>query len=393
MEQNSDQVTQELKQYLGVYRRDLIGWVLIDRLHLPLPVIGSLFSFLYFGVLLVLHTTAGHPLPTNLREVFSLPTVSYYYPNLIGVAYDLVGNPLIFVLLVVFRYYIPRQFIQLEQDGIIQKKPLRSRLSMFLEKISRKPHFQLFAVTIFPLLVSSIQAVIDIRVYQPTDLPAQYAIFLSWLGRYASLALVIQIVYIFVIVNSHSLNVRLNPAHPDQCSGLAPFGNLAIIIYEVLFIRAMIEAIGISAGGSSWQRAISSISGPITLIYLWILFPLAILYIFDQLVYRPHRVMHELQKNYLEISSQAWSNYHQDVKSNLMTAVKTSRTSLAGKSQYNYSDDLELLEIWAKLDKYVANMHTWPISNRTLRWLAIFVNPFVPIFIPAIVDIFVSKIL
>jgi hypothetical protein len=51
-----------------------------------------------------------------------------------------------------------------------------------------------------------------------------------------------------------------------------------------------------------------------------------------------------------------------------------------------------MLEIWAKLDKYVADMHTWPISNYTLRMLAIFVNPFVPILIPIVVDIFISKV-
>ena len=393
MEQNANQATDELNQYLGVFKRERIGWLLVDRLHLPLPVIGGLFSFLYFGILLALHNTAGHPLPTNLNEVFSLPTVSYYYPNLIGIAYDLIGNPLIFVLLVIMRNYIPRQFVQLELDGLIHGTPSHSRSRRFVEKALCKPHFQIVAITIIPLFFSSMFAVIDVLVYRPTDISWQYSIFLSWLGRYAGLAIFVQIVYILLIINSYTLNVRLNLSHPDHCSGLAPFGNLAIIIYAVFFIWAMIEAIGIAAGGSAWQKAITGSSGQFALIYLWILFPLAVLYIFDRLVYRPHRAMHELQKNYLETSSQAWSNYHQNIKSEIMTAVKSSQIRLASKSHHQYTDDIELLETWAKLDKYVVDMHTWPISNYTLRLLAIFVNPFVPILIPAAVDIIVSKIL
>jgi hypothetical protein len=360
---------------------------------LPLPVIGGIFSFLYFGFLLALHNTAGHPRPTNLNEVFSLPTGSYYYPNLIGIAYDLIGYPVIFVLLVIMMDYIPRQFVQLEGDELIHRTPSHSRSRRFVEKVLCKPHYQIVAMTVFPLLFSSIFAVIDILVYRPTDIPWQYSIFLSWLGRYADLAILVQIAYILLIINSYTLKVRLNLSHPDHCSGLAPFGNLAIIIYAVFFICAMIEAIGIAAGGSSWQKAITGVSGQFALIYLWILFPLAVLYIFDRLVYRPHRTMHDLQKNYLEISSQAWSNYHQNIKSEIMTAVKTSQIPLASKSHHQYTDDIELLETWAKLDKYVADMHTWPISNYTLRLLAIFVNPFVPILIPAVVDIIVSKIL
>jgi hypothetical protein len=392
LEQNPNQDTSELKQYLGLYKREWIGQVLVDHLHLPLPVIGGLFSFLYFGVLLALHSTTGHPLPINLSQLFSLPTDSFYYPNLIGIAYDLIGNPLIFVLLVSMRDYIPRQFFQLEKDGLIHRTSSNSRFKKFVEKVSNKPTFQFIVITLIPLLFSSIFAVIDIVIYRPTDIPAQYAVILSWLGRYAGLAILIQITYLFLVMNNYALNVKLNLSHPDHCSGLAPFGNLAIIIYEVFFIWAMIEAVGISAGGSAWQRAITSISGPFTLIYLWILFPLAVLYVFDQLVYRPHRAMCELQENYLGSSSHAWSNYHQNIKSEIMTAVNTSQIPLTSKSQHQYSDDLEMLEIWEKLDKYVADMHTWPISNYTLRMLAIFVNPFVPILIPIIVDIFISKV-
>jgi hypothetical protein len=393
LEQDENKITDELKQYLGVYKRERIGWLLADRLHLPLPIIGGIFSFLYFGVLLALHNTAGHPLPTNLSEVFSLPKVSYYYPNLIGMMYDLIGNPLYFVLLVSMRDYIPRQFVQLERDGLIHKTCSHSHSRGFVEKILRNSRFQVVTITIIPLLFTSIFAVIDILVYRPTDIPWQYSIFLSWLGRYAGLAIFIQIAYILLIINSYTLNVKLNLSHPDHCSGLAPFGNLAIMIYAAFFIWAMIEAIGIAAGGSAWEKAITDISGQFALIYLWILFPLAVLYIFDRLVYRPHHAMHELQKNYLETSSQAWSNYHQNVKSEIMTAAKMSQKAIVRKSHHQYADNMELLKTWAKLDKYVADIHTWPISSHTLRLLAIFVNPFVPILIPAAVDIIISKIL
>ena len=114
MEKQSNQSTSEImQQYLNLYKQEFIGKILVDHLRLSMPVIGGVFVFVYFGILLVLHSIAGHPLPSTLGDVFKNPSSYFYYPNLIGVTYDLVANPLLIVLLMVFRDFIPRQFMQI----------------------------------------------------------------------------------------------------------------------------------------------------------------------------------------------------------------------------------------------------------------------------------------
>jgi hypothetical protein len=387
-----EQTTSNIRQDLGIYKREFLGWLLADRLHCSAPIIDGIFISLYFGVLLVLHAIAGHPLPASFGEVFSLPTAFYYYPNLIGVVFDLIGNPFLYVLLVIFRSYIPHQFIQLEQDGLLEEKLSLSRRDRFTQFLLRNRRIQFLAMSVLPLAAGLLFGFVDFRVYQPMDIAAKYAIFLSFIGSYTNMAIIIQLAYVFLILGRYTLNARINLTHPDQCCGLAPFGNLAIAIYTTLFVWAMITAIAISAGGMAWQKVVTSASGPATLIYLWILFPLAILLIFNRLVYQPHQAMRALQQEYLLAASKAWTNYHQNIRSSLTTAVKTSQASLASKSRYNYSDDLELLETWAKLDKYVADMHTWPISNSTVRLIAVFVNPILPIVIPAVTEFLFARL-
>ena len=78
-----------MQTYLKTYRKEPLGWVLVDLLHLSPPAVGVIFAFLYFGILLILHNIAGHPLPDEFGDVFRHPSGRYYYPNLIAVAYDL----------------------------------------------------------------------------------------------------------------------------------------------------------------------------------------------------------------------------------------------------------------------------------------------------------------
>jgi len=390
VEQSTGKASGQLEQYLGLYRRDWIGWLLSERMHLSLPVIGGLVSFLYFGVLLALHEIGGDPAPNNLIELFSLPEDFYYYPNLIGVAYDLIANPMVIVLLVFMRDYIPRQFVQLQRDGSLHVKPMHSHTYRYIEKTLRNPYLQIFVVTALPILISSFITVIDIDVYQPSNASSQYSLLLSWLGRYASLSILAQIVCTVLIVNSHAIGARLNPANPDQCSGLAPFGNLALVMYSAFFVWAMMEAVNLAAGGSALDKAITVVSGQYALIYLWILFPFIAFYIFAQLIYRPHRSLRGLQMEYLETSGQTWATYREKIKSELVTIANSSQIPLASELHKQYTGDIELLEAWAKLDRYVTDLHTWPIPSHTLRLLAIFVNPLVPILLPVVVELVVS---
>ena len=171
MDQQNSSPTSDIDHYLGIYKRELLGLALVDRLHLPVSLMGGFFIFLFFGVLLVLHTIAGHLLPANLGEVFSHPSASFYYPNLIGITYDLVANPFLLVLLMAFRHYIPRQFRQLEQDSLIQVRSSFSRWNRLAKFVASNPRVQFLAIVLFPLVLSLLLAIVDVRVSQPADTP------------------------------------------------------------------------------------------------------------------------------------------------------------------------------------------------------------------------------
>jgi len=161
-------------------------------------------------------------------------------------------------------------------------------------------------------------------------------------------------------------------------------------MYSAFFVWAMMEAVNLAAGGSALDKAITVVSGQYALIYLWILFPFIAFYIFAQLIYRPHRSLRGLQMEYLETSGQTWATYREKIKSELVTIANSSQIPLASELHKQYTGDIELLEAWAKLDRYVTDLHTWPIPSHTLRLLAIFVNPLVPILLPVVVELVVS---
>jgi hypothetical protein len=116
-----------LDQFLKVYEREPLGHLLCDKLRLPLSFVYCIFVFVYFGVLLSLHTILKTPYPATIRDVFQYPSTTFYYPNILGIAYDLIGNPIQFVLLVFLRKYICSQFLVLSQDDIVKLKPASSK--------------------------------------------------------------------------------------------------------------------------------------------------------------------------------------------------------------------------------------------------------------------------
>jgi hypothetical protein len=68
-------------------------------------------------------------------------------------------------------------------------------------------------------------------------------VFLSFLGRYVRTAIIIQLLYVFLILNLYSIKPRFYLNHPDGCSGFSPFGNLGFAIYIFLFVFALTEAV------------------------------------------------------------------------------------------------------------------------------------------------------
>jgi hypothetical protein len=101
--------------------------------------------------------------------------------------------------------------------------------------------------------------------------------------------------------------------------------------------------------------------------------------------------MVDLQWQSLEKSSQEWTAYHQATSVALRQVTATSKETPLNESASEFSDKVDLLQTWAKLDQYIADMHTWPISKLTFRFLTILVNPFIPLLIPVVTD-FVSNL-
>lgn len=208
------------------------------------------------------------------------------------------------------------------------------------------------------------------------------------LGRYGILVAFIQFAYIFIILSNYTFDFRLHLNHPDQCSGLRPFGNMALPAYWYTFALAMMLAVGTFTSGTYFDLVIRNLTGSsFALLYLWVLFPIAVIAIFNQLLYKPHCALQRLQGQYLRRSSASWTRYHQQIASAIYGAVESSESPLLSTIDFDLSDDLELLESWEKIDKYIANMHTWPIPKRTLRAIAISANPLIPVLLPVVADV------
>jgi hypothetical protein len=390
-EQTQIDSSSTLQQSLRIYRIEPLGLVLSGWLHLPLYVIWFLFVILYFGILLILHHVVGTQPPTNLGDIFRLPPIYFYYPNLIAIMYDLVGHPLLLVLLIFFRDHISSQFAELERSGFIREKSTTSRIARAFRFLGTNSRVQTLLIIIVPLLVAVVGLGVDVVVWSPKDTPGSYAVLVSSLGRYGRLAAFAQLVYIFVVLGNYEYSFSLHLNHPDGCSGLAPFGKLAIAGYTYLFVFAMMQAVGSAAGSSGFEKALNAI-GLGSFAYLWILFPLALILIFDRLIYRPHRVLKELQLQYLRVASAAWTNYHQQLTSSIVGAVEQSKTPLTNKASFHFGDDLELLNVWERLNKYVEEMHTWPIPKRVFPTIAILANPLIPMLLPVVVDVVKSRL-
>lgn len=382
-----------LRQFLQVYRIELFGRLLLDQFHLPLPVILLLFVFLNFGVRLIVKSALDTPGPSNFGAIFRPAPGDpdlYYYPNLTAITNDLIGLPLVIALLVFFRSYIHDQIVQLEQNRVIKNiksKSMESRIAKLLHFFNVEGQGQKLAIIGLPLAVGVLGFVADISVPTQPDVHEIYALFQSFLGRYARVAIFVQFVYVFLILSNCDLGFELHLSHPDGCSGLYPFGKLAIAGYIYLFVHAMLQALGTVGGGTGFERGLRSVVGSSALIYLWILFPLALILIFSQLVYRPHRELQRTQKQYLLDTSAAMTDYHQKLTSNIIQTVEKSEAPLTDKASFHFSDDVELLEKLSKLNKYVEDMHTWPLPKRTFRTLAVLANPLIPMLLSVVSDV------
>lgn len=379
MRAHPDQLDTPLKQYLRAYEVEPLGKLLVDRLHLPAPVIGAIFAILYFGVLSILHGIAGTRSPSSFRELFQHPSTVFYYPNLLGITFDLAGNPLAFAFLGFIRHFVPSQFGVLAQDNVLVKHDLRSSTARRLHKIASGKGFQLAAVVLLPAFLG-VWYGIQFGVYrQPAHLADQYAVLLGMLAVYAVWTVIVQLAYIFVILHAYSLNLQLKPICGDLGSMLRPLGNMAVAIYAFLFLWAMLRSVILSVEGGPFAANPRNISALLSFLYLWLVFPASILVVFEQLVYRPHRLLANIRRQYLQESSAAWMTWHRQIHGELLDLARTGKQAWQSG---NFDDKIKLLEDWAKLDSYIAEMNTWPLPRSAFRAIAFFVNPLVPLFIP-----------
>ena len=111
MEQTDNSIPSRLQKLLRVYQVEPVGYILVDRLRLPLPIISGLFIVLFFGIHFVLNGIAGIPRPPTFADALRPPGL--YYPHLIGLTYDLLGYPLLLTLLIFIRHYIPTQLTRI----------------------------------------------------------------------------------------------------------------------------------------------------------------------------------------------------------------------------------------------------------------------------------------
>jgi hypothetical protein len=377
---------------LGVYAGDAepLSGLLRDRLHLSPLVVGALAVLAYLGVLTLLHTLAGTPRPTTLAQALSPPAKGrgYYYPNLDSVVFDLVGNPLLLFLLVAFRDYLPAQFRQLERNGVIVRRPVSPWVAKLvrLEISGRRRGFR--AVYLGLLGAALVVAFFSPAPGQLDGALRAWTFFLVALGAYTRLAVLLQVSYVLLIWRGYSLELaHLNLLHADRCGGVAPLGNLAIAAYSFLFALATLQGVDLFAGQALLKGVLGGDLGSALGLALWLLFVVALLLVFERLVYRPHRAMEQYQAERLSGSGQAWSDYHRHLGTRLAASLAQRPGTAEGTPGRDLQEDLELLAGWYRLNQYIADLHTWPIPRPTLRLLAVLVNPLIPLLVPVLVRV------
>jgi hypothetical protein len=372
-----------LQRFFRLYQIEPLGYLLNK---LPLSFVWLIFVILYFGILSILHGMVGTPRPIGIGDIFRHPSNYFYYPNLIAISYDLLGNPVLLLLLVFFQKYIPVQLEKLEKNGFVRARPESSRGFDFLNLLCRR-RTQKSAIIAFPLIFTLIAVLANIIMFWPQDGPSRYAIFLAGLSTYGKTVVLVQIVYVFIILKSQQLGFELHLKHPDGCGGLAPFGKLALAFYIYIFIYAVMQAIGTTAGGGAFEKTLGSSFRPVALTILWIIFPFLFALIFDQFIYRPHRELKQLKNVYLFNMSKVCTKLHQQLTHNLIEVVERPQGLNANPSASQSSEGLKLIEGISELYNHVEALHTWPIPRRTFAVVGVLANPLIPVLIPIVADI------
>lgn len=361
-----------LDSLLGIYLVEPVGRILIDKAGIPISIIwfGALFfNYLYLAVQ---HDRSRNPLEILPEFLASL--------NPFLVVVEIISKPLMITLMLYYRRKIPEQLRKLAENDQLQ--PLSKNGWTFrLYQLTSRFSFQVLLSVILP----SIFALLSIAINAPAGIPRIYWVIM-FISAYSLIGAFFQIVYIFLILNTYSLNVRLQVDHPDKCSGLLPFGMLAIYAYIYFFTWALTRAVIAIAGADRLDRAVGNITG-FNILYIWLFFPLAFFIIFDRLVHRPHHALQSVKEQYLLTTNLHWMRFHQKLIGNLKAiAIEPLKDDVQRDNSTHLTDDIDILDDWKKLNFYVSQVHTWPIPKDVFRFIAIFANPLIPLLLPLLFE-------
>jgi len=315
------------------------------------------FVLVYFAIPFFLHAAMKTPRPVTIAQTLE---PARYYPNAFAVTYDLIGTPVLLLLLTLLPSFIERQCRKLGEDGVVASVPARSRAIRLL----LRPWLQVTLIGVVPLLWGVAGLVQDVRNYPQEDVVAYYKLALAVLSRYARASGVIQVALVLIAVRRLVIAPRVVSQHPDGCSGLAPFGNLALATYAVLFVNTLMVAVGVAVGGVSLVDTMG-LSRTVAQAIVWLAFPFVALYIFESLILRPHIALQWFLRDQVSAAAVAWQIQQKDLTDRLAGG--------AGKA-----DDFGRLKSWAELNETVAATHTWPVSRGLLRNVAVLVSPIIP---------------
>jgi hypothetical protein len=188
----------------------------------------------------------------------------------------------------------------------------------------------------------------------------------------------------------------LNVAHPDRCGGLSPFGNLAIATYLFLFFNGLLASFGTYGGVGPYAEGSAFVQftlkdlgvfGQISSVFFVLLYPLTIIIVVDQLLYKPHSALENYRQEYLKSLSMKWTKIYENILQNLDLVAERSHSPRKTQLKDIEDTQIENFDQWLRLEKYILDMHTWPIPKSVFGFIALFLNPFVPLLIPLIQEI------
>lgn len=347
--------------YLQFYTEQPLG-KLSKKFSISPPSAFFLFSMLAFGLLVSFQFLLDKtPLPNSWQDLFKLPPPGvFYYPNLWGLCFDLLGVPFIFFLAIWTQEYLPNQIQILLSEKTLTYKPSNS-----LKSISPRKLF--LASQIVSILIGAIICAFSLITAFQSFSGSFSLVLASLIGAvwsYSGAVFIFDYVFLFWLLNKYDITPQLRIFHPDGCGGLKPFGEFAKIAYYFLFTHIMLLIV-LAASNDSFanlRRINQNASIIIQLLLAVVFFPLAsgwLAYIF---LVVPHQKMEQVKQKYLdEISKKI---------------TKISENIANKKKGIDYS--IEARDDLIRVYEQISDIPSWSINKDYFKSTFLVVNPLFP---------------